>query len=129
MKEKQAVTRQLALNYKRARKKEKGKILDTVIELTGYNRSYAARVLRERAKPRVLGKGRRGKVQVTLVEDERTKRKKRARRRSKKYDKDVFAALRKIWVICAEYLWETIGTLPSQDRPGTGAVGRVKDCR
>jgi len=39
MKEKQAVTKQLALKYKRARKKEKGKILDTVIELAGYNRS------------------------------------------------------------------------------------------
>jgi len=35
MKEKQAVTKQLALSYKRARKKEKGKILDTVIELSG----------------------------------------------------------------------------------------------
>jgi len=66
MKEKQAVTKQLALDYKRAGKKEKGKILDTVIELKGYNRSYTSRVLRERAKPRVLGKGRRGKVRITL---------------------------------------------------------------
>jgi len=33
MKEKQAVTKQLALTYKRAGKKEKGKILGTVIEL------------------------------------------------------------------------------------------------
>ena len=100
MKEKQAVTKQLALNYKRARKKEKGKILDTVIELAGYNRSYASRVLRERAKPRVLGKGQRGKVQITLIEDERTKRRKRSRKRPRKYDKDVFVALRKVWVIC-----------------------------
>ena len=38
MKEKQAVTKQLALNYKRAGKKEKGKILDTVIELTRYDK-------------------------------------------------------------------------------------------
>jgi len=52
MKQKQAVTKQLALSYKRAGKKEKGKILDTVIELTGYNRSYASRVLRQRARPR-----------------------------------------------------------------------------
>jgi len=100
MKEKQAVTKQLALEYKRAGKQAKGKILDTVIQLTGYNRSYAARVLRERAKPRVLGKGRKGKVAITLVEDERTKRKKRSRRRKRKYDKDVFVALRKVWVIC-----------------------------
>ena len=43
MKEKQAVTKQLAVEYKRAGKKVKGRILDTVIELTGYNRSYASR--------------------------------------------------------------------------------------
>jgi len=42
MKEKQAVTKQLALDYKRAGKKEKGKILDTVIELKGYNRSHTS---------------------------------------------------------------------------------------
>jgi len=46
MHEKQAVTKQLALKYKRARKKEKGKILDALIDLAGYNRSYAAPVLR-----------------------------------------------------------------------------------
>jgi len=33
MKEKHAVTKQLALTYKRAGKKKKGKILDTVIGL------------------------------------------------------------------------------------------------
>jgi len=100
MKEKQAVTKQLALNYKRARKKEKGKILDTVIELSGYNRSYAARVLRERAKPKVIGRVREGRHTITLVEDERTKRKKKQRKRPSKYDKEVVVALCKVWVIC-----------------------------
>jgi len=71
MKEKQAVTKQLAFEYKRARKKEKGKILDTVIELSGYNRSYAARVLRHRVKPKVLSRLKSGGVHITLVEDER----------------------------------------------------------
>jgi len=52
MKETQAVTKQLALEYKQATKKEKGKILDSVIQLTQYNRSYAAWVLRQRASPR-----------------------------------------------------------------------------
>jgi len=33
MKEKQAVTKRLAFTYKRAGKKEKGKILDTVMEV------------------------------------------------------------------------------------------------
>jgi len=50
MKEKQAITRQMALEYKRATKTQKGKILDTLIRLTGYNRSYAARVLGQRAR-------------------------------------------------------------------------------
>ena len=62
MKQKQAVTKQLALTYKRGRKKQKGKILDTVIELTGYNRSYASRVLRQRA--RVVGRQRSGDAGV-----------------------------------------------------------------
>ena len=81
MKQKQAVTKQLALSYKRACKKGKGKILDTVIELTGYNRSYASRVLRQRARARVVGRLKKGGVRITLVEDERTKRKRPPRRR------------------------------------------------
>lgn len=96
---KQAVTKELALKYKRARKKEKGKILDTVIDLAGYNRSYAARVLRERAKPKVVGRARKGRQTIILVEDERTKTKKK-RSRPRKYGKEVVAALRKVWVIC-----------------------------
>ena len=99
MKEKQAVTKQLGLKYKKATKKEKGQILDSVIDLTGYNRSYAARVLRCRGKPKVLRKVRNGKQTITLVEDERTKRRKR-RARPRKYDNEVFVALAKIWVIC-----------------------------
>jgi len=58
-----------------------------LVELTGYNRSYAARVLRQRAKPKVLGKLRDGGIEVTLVEDERTKRRKRTRSRPRKYGK------------------------------------------
>ena len=100
MREKQAVTRQLAMEYKRATKKQKGCILDTLTELAGYNRSYAARVLRQRAKYVVLGRGVARGVKVTLVEDERTKRKRKKRKRSRVYDKKVFAALKKVWVIC-----------------------------
>jgi len=129
MQEKQAVTKQLALKYKRARKKEKGKILDTVIDLAGYNRSYAARVLRERAKPKVLGRVRKGGRTITLVEDERTKRKKK-RRRPRKYDEEVVVALRKVWVICdcicgkrlGQYLAEII---PVLERLGEVTIDRL----
>ena len=119
MKEKQAVTKQLALEYKRATKKEKGEILDSVIQLTQYNRSYAARVLRQRARATVLGRGSAGGVRVTLVEDERTKRKNTPRHRARKYGQEVLVPLQKIWVICdgicgkrlAPYLAEIVSTL------------------
>jgi len=118
MREKQAVTRQLAVEYKRATKKQKGGILDTLTELAGYNRSYAARVLRQRARYVVVGRGVVKGVKVTLVEDERTKRRKR-RTRSRIYGKDVLVALQKVWVICdgicgkrlAPYLAEIVPTL------------------
>jgi len=134
MKQKQAVTKQLALSYKRARKKQKGKILDTVIELTGYNRSYASRVLRERAKPRVVGRLRKGGVRITLVEDERTKRKNKRRRRPRKYDKQVVVALRKVWVICdcicgkrlGPYLAEIVPLLEQLDELKIAAEVREK---
>ena len=126
MKEKQAVTKQLAFEYKRAGKKAKGKILDTVLQLTGYNRSYAARVLRERAKPRVLGKGRKGKVAITLVEDERTKRKKRSRKRKRKYDRDVFVALRKVWVICDCICGKRLGPYLSEIVPVLERLGELE---
>jgi hypothetical protein len=119
MREKQAVTKQLALGYRRASKRKKGEILDWLVELTGYNRSYATRVLRQRARPKVIGKFKAGGVNITLVEDERTKRRKRRRSRPRKYDKEVLEALERIWVICdcicskrlAPYLPEIIPVL------------------
>jgi hypothetical protein len=119
MREKQAVTRQLAVEYKRATKKQKGGMLDTLTELTGYNRSYAARVLRQRARYVVVGRGVVKGIKVTLVEDERTKRRKKKRKRTRTYDRDVLVALQKVWVICdgicgkrlAPYLAEIVPTL------------------
>jgi len=73
MKQRQAVTKEMGLKYKRATKKQKGAILDTLTELTGYNRCYAARVLRQRARYLVVGRGVVKGVKVTLIEDERTK--------------------------------------------------------
>jgi hypothetical protein len=88
MKEKQAVTRQMALEYKRATKAQKGNIIDTLIQLTGYSRSYAARSLRYRARYVVVGQGVVDGAKVTLVEDERTRPKKKHKRK-KIYDKNV----------------------------------------
>lgn len=41
MKERKAVVSEIAKRYKKASKKQKGIILDELIALTGYNRSYA----------------------------------------------------------------------------------------
>ena len=72
MRKRQAVTKEMALKYKRAKKKQKGAILDTLPELTGYNRSYAARMLRQRGRTIVVGRGVVNGVNVTLIEDERS---------------------------------------------------------
>ncbi len=77
MAEKHAVTRKLADRYRRASKKEKGEVLDTLCEITGYNRDHAARLLRAGPPPR--------------------KKKKKRRVRPHVYDADVLFALRKVW--------------------------------
>lgn len=45
MREKQKITQQVSKRYQRARKKEKSKILDEFVEVTGYNRAYASNLL------------------------------------------------------------------------------------
>ncbi len=99
MREKQAVTREMALEYKRATKQRKGEILDSLVGLTEYNRSYAARVLRQRSREVVVGSGRVGDVKFTLVEDQRSPRKKR-RKRPRVYGKEVLVPLQRVWGIC-----------------------------
>lgn len=47
-----AITKEVSKRYKRAKKKEKGRILDEFCSLTGYNRTYAAWVLRRGPAPR-----------------------------------------------------------------------------
>ena len=46
LKERRAVVREVSKRYKKAKKKEKGRILDEFVKLTGYNRCYAAYLLR-----------------------------------------------------------------------------------
>jgi hypothetical protein len=50
MHERQAVTRELTARFQKATKKERGRILDEFVHLTGYNRVYAAYVLRSCGK-------------------------------------------------------------------------------
>ncbi len=46
MKHKKAITAELHKRYAKATKRQKSKILDEFINLTGYVRTYAARILR-----------------------------------------------------------------------------------
>jgi hypothetical protein len=51
MHERHAVIRELARQFQASPRKERGRILDQVVALTGYHRSYAAFVLRHCGKP------------------------------------------------------------------------------
>ncbi|MHB1342614.1 MAG: integrase catalytic domain-containing protein [Coriobacteriia bacterium] len=70
------MTRRLAEGYRRAGKREKGEILDTLCSLSGYSRDHAGRLLRAGPPP---------------------KRPKRRRSRARTYDAGVLFALRKVW--------------------------------
>ena len=110
--QKKAVTRELKDRYQRLSKKEKAIFLNEFIQLTSYNRSYAARALRIKE---VLGYINIAGKRVKLVRDNR----KIKRKKEKIYDKKVLNALKEIWKICdyicskrlAPYLSEIIPVL------------------
>ena len=78
MRERQAITKEMARRYKRASKRERGLMLDELCALAGYNRSYAARLLRNRARPAPRrGTARRGRRAL--------------------YTGELLPALRKLW--------------------------------
>jgi len=79
LKQKQAVTRKLRKKYKQASKAEKGEIIDWLVDLAGYNRKYAATLLRNGQKKKKSSKP------------------KPRTGRPPKYDEEVFLALRRIW--------------------------------
>jgi hypothetical protein len=103
MSEKHAVTRKLSDRYRRAGKGEKGEILDTICEITGYNRDHAARLLRAGPPPKKAARGRRVRPRV--------------------YDAEVLFALRKIWAtldgVCGKRLAAAMRpTLEAMERHG-----------
>src|SRR3989338_3971126 len=77
MKQKCALSRAVRARYQRSTKKEKGRIIDEFIQTTGYNRSYARRIL--------AGVKKRGK-----------KRERKPLQRF--YDASVFYPLRTLWI-------------------------------
>ena len=96
MAEKHAVTRRLAGEYRRAGRRKKGEILDTLCSITGYSRDHAGRLLRAGPVPR-----------------DRPPRKRRARPRV--YDADVLFALRRIWATLDRCVRQAAGRGPARD--------------
>lgn len=90
MKERQAVTKVMAAQYRRASKKGKKEILDQFVEATGYDRSYAAGLLRNCGKRVEVAPG-------VVVEGSARGKKKRSR--ESLYGPEVVKALKKVWKI------------------------------
>ncbi len=85
MRTRKAVVKEAAKRYRRSGKKDKGGLLDEFVALTGYNRCYAARLLRGSAKIQYRPRKRRRRAEE--------------RGRKKKYGPEILAPLRKIWGI------------------------------
>jgi len=92
MGQKKAVTRELRDRYQRLSKKGKTIFLNEFIQLTRYNRSYAARALRIKE---VLGYINIAGKRIKLVRDNR----KIKRKKTKIYDQEVLTALKELWEI------------------------------
>jgi len=88
MQECKTVTKALADQFRRARKKDKGRILAEFVEATGYNRSYATWLLRNH--------GRRVEVKPGVV-IEGSASKRPGQRRERRYGADVVKALITVW--------------------------------
>jgi hypothetical protein len=88
MSERRAVTKEYAARYRKARKKEKGRILTEFVGSTEFNRVYAARLLRRHG----------ARVQVkpgVVLEGDAGARGKRGR--PCEYGPDVAKALKPVW--------------------------------
>ncbi|GAB4117982.1 MAG: hypothetical protein Kow00103_15030 [Candidatus Caldatribacteriota bacterium] len=99
MGQKKAVTKELQNRYQKSSKKEKIVMLNELIQLTGYNRSYAARVLRRKELLGYLNiAGKRVKCLASV----------RKRKKQRFYDEEVLMALKKLWeeadYICSKRL-------------------------
>src|SRR5258705_57728 len=90
MSERKSVVQVMAKGYRKVSKKEKGRILDELVALTGYNRWYAVGILRGHGK--LIKVGRR----LRLVGDLRCSTK---RSRPRIYGGAMLEWLKKIWAI------------------------------
>ncbi len=90
MKERKKATAVVAERYQKARKKDKGLILDEFVKLTGYSRRYGSHVL--------ISHGRKIRISEHCVLKLDAK-KTAPRKKPKVYDNEVAKALKEIWYI------------------------------
>lgn len=107
MAERRSITREMAKRYAKATKKQRGAMLDELCALSGYNRSYAARLLRARV---------RGPAPPA-----------RRRRRPRAYGGELLPPLRKVWAtldrICGKRLAAVMApTIEALERHGELAL-------
>ena len=99
MKERKAVTKASCEAYRNARKRDKARMLDQFVEMTGYHRKYAAWLLRNHGRQVEVAPGR-------AVAGDVRQRRPVARRRT--YGPELLKPLKKVWVtmdyICAKRL-------------------------
>jgi hypothetical protein len=115
MAERKTVIKAVAGRYRRSGKGKKGRILDQVVEDTGYNRSYAGWLLRQMGKRVYLPGG-------VVVVGEMRERERRSGR-GVRYGEEVRVVLKRVWelldFICGKRL---VAALPE-------VVPRLMECR
>lgn len=115
MEDRRTMVKHQAVEYQRARKGVKSRILDLFVKTTGYNRTYGARLLRGHGKRTWLRPGLAVKGDIGI---------KGKRSRPKVYGPEVLAALKQIWE-CLDYL---CGKRLARAIPGAvEALGRHKE--
>ena len=111
------VTKKYATAYANAGKKDKGRILDQVVEVTGWNRDHARQQLRARLRQPL------GRAQATIAVIDRRHSKPR------KYSYDALRVLQRVWStsggICGKYLAASMpGWLDAMEAEGDLVAGQ-----
>lgn len=111
------VTKKYATAYANAGKKDKGRILDQVVDVTGWNRDHARQQLRARLRQPL------GRAQATIAVIDRRHSKPR------KYSYDALRVLQRVWStsggICGKYLAASMpGWLNAMEAEGDLVAGQ-----
>ena len=101
MKERQSLIRETSARYRAGTKKEKTKILDEFVQVTGYNRKYALHRLKNGKKETLV------RLNGELIKLKAPLKKRKKREGKKIYGPEVIASLRLIWA----FFWYRCGKL------------------